>query len=104
MLGIRMQKQELIRAGLTEEDFQPICDALTGTFEVHDVATIEVDLMFRYADKDKDGVVSEEEYVQWSLNADEMALRNAELQQQLEPCMRTLKLNVQVAMTQLLQR
>ena len=42
MLGIRTQKEELIKCGLQEEDFQPICDAISGVFEVYDIATIEV--------------------------------------------------------------
>ena len=60
--------------------------------------------MFKYADRNKDGVVSEAEYVDWRMNEEEDAMRKAELAQQMEPCMRALKINVQVAMTQLLQR
>lgn len=104
MLGIRMQKDELVELGLQEEDFAPICEAITGTLEAHDVATLEVELMWKYADKDGDGVVSEEEYVAWATNVEEMAIRRAELTHMMEPCIRNLKIQVQVAMTQLLGR
>ena len=104
MLGIRTQKAELLECGLEETDFQPICDAITGVFSVYDIATLEVDLMFKYADKDGDGVVSLDEYVAWRMNDEEYAIRQAELAQLMEPCLRALKLHVQVAMTQLLQR
>lgn len=59
MLGIRSQKAKMLEAGLRESDFTPLCDAITDAFKQHDFATIEADLLFKFADVNNDGVVTE---------------------------------------------
>jgi len=104
MLGIRSQRSKMIAAGLREEDFTPICAAITDAFEKHDVAGIEADQLFKYADKDHNGLVSEAEYIAWSLDETEAAQRKVEMAKLMEPVMASVAANVQSAMTKLLTR
>lgn len=93
-----------MKSGLQEKDFLPILDAITDAFEKHDLASIETDLLFKYADKDKNGLISEEEYINWNLNEAELAMRKAEREALMKPVIQTLTANVQRAMLQLLDR
>jgi len=102
MLGFQSQKYEMMRLGISESDFHPIMEAVAGAFEKHDVPGMEADLMFKYADKNHDGYITEEEYIAWTLDEDENAARKAELAKLMEPVYEAMQADVMVAVTQLL--
>jgi len=93
-LGLELQKVEMKKAGLSETDFDGILNAITGLWDTFDLAKMEADLLFKYCDKDKDGVITEDEYVAFETNPTERAKRDAEIAEKMKPALAHLEQEV----------
>jgi len=104
MIGLNAKKYEMMKAGLSESDFLPILEAIDKAFTQNNYAEKEAKLLFKYADKDENGKISEDEYVNYMQDPAAIAKRNKELDEIMKPVQASMQKNVQAALIQLITR
>jgi len=104
MIGLHQQKYELMRAGMSESDFMPLLDAIEKSFNQNSYADKEAKLMFKYADKNEDGQISEAEYIQFMTDVNAQAERQKEMDLILKPVLASITTNVQAAMIKIMMK
>ncbi len=97
---------------------------LLTCFSQNDLPGIEADMLFKFADKNNDGVVTEvmsfsflrfllltfflslpqDEYIAWRLDTTETAARKAALDEAMAPILRDIQTDVQAAVIKLITR
>jgi len=98
MIGLHTQKYQLMRAGLREEDFMPLIEAIDDAFNKHNYAEKEAKLLFKYADKDANGQITEAEYIQFMTDPAAQAERQKEIDVAMKPVLTSITSGVQSAM------
>jgi len=98
MVGLHSQKYELIKAGLKESDFIPIVDAIGDAFKKNNFEEKEAKLLFKYADKNNDEKISEEEYIAWMCDPVAKVNRQKEVDKLMEPVLVSIQENVQACL------
>jgi len=104
MLGIRQQSRDLVQAGLKESDFLPIVDAVDDAFKQNSYPEKEAKLLFKYADKDIDGKISEDEYINFMKDEAAQAERSREIDLIMKPVLASITKNVQAAVLKMITR
>jgi len=104
MVGINAQKYELMKAGLKESDFTPLLEAIDKSFRDNKYAEKEAKLLFKYCDKNEDGKISEDEYVQFMQDDAAIAARKRELDLIMVPIHSAIQVNVKNAMVSIIKR
>jgi len=101
-LRLVKKKLELQNAGLSESDFYPLIEAVDRAFTDNLFVEKHTKLLFKYADKDQNGQVTEDEYVAYMLDTAAQAESAREGQIILQPVLKDLENNVKMAMIQIL--
>lgn len=104
MVGLHSQKYELMRCGLTENDFMPLITAIENAFTHNSYAQKEAKLLFKYCDKDNNGQISEDEYIAYMKDPDAQAERQREIDIIMKPVLASITVNVQAAMIKILSK
>jgi len=104
MVGLHQQKYQLMKCGLSEDDFMPLLDAMEKAFTQNKYAEKEAKLLFKYADKDEDGQISEHEYITFMKDSLAQGQRQKELDLIMAPVKADLTVNVQAAMMKILAK
>jgi len=104
MIGLNQQKYELMRAGLSESDFIPLVDAIDQAFRSNQYDEKNTKLLFKYADKDQNGKITEDEYVEFMNDTNAQAERDRESSLVLEPVLADMQVNVKLAMLKILAK
>jgi len=104
MFALHQQKYELMSAGLSENDFLQLIDAIDDAFKQHNYAQKEAKLLFKYADKDENGQITEDEYIAYMKDEVAQAERQRELDIAMKPVLESIQTNIKSAMLRILKK
>jgi len=103
-IGIKMQASELRRIGMKEHDFDGLLGAITKCLGGPAVTKATTDLVFKYCDKNDDGMISEAEFISWSISDEEQQKYHEELNKVMQPFIEQMQIDIQAELRKIIAR
>jgi len=104
IIGIKMQSAELRRIGMKQEDFDGLLAAITKCLAGPEVIKATTDLLFKFADKNDDGTISEIEFINWSVNDEEQHKYHEAMSTVMAPFIKQMQHDIQAEIQRIIAR